>query len=1219
MFSKRLMQLVPEARRFVVCSAALKWASLLALMALFASLGQFMESLAKGSADDAALLQVILIASLCIAVRFACDAGARYAGSRAAAVGKAKARQVVFEKLVRLGPAYRERVSSSHAAQIMGEGIQKLDGYFGSYLPQLFFAVLAPLTLFVFCCTLSPLTAIVLLACVPLVPACIMVFMRVAKRAMGAYWNSYVDLGKEFFESIRAMTMLVVFRADERQACQMREQAERFRLATMKLLRVQLHSVTIMDMLAYGSAAAGMVVVLFQCAQGALSLGSALVLVLLALEFFMPMRELGSCFHTAMGAATVIDQVFEVLDAPEADEGLTPVDPAIVDVTFESVSYSFADGRRALAEVDFSVEPGSFVGITGESGAGKSTLAGILCGTLRGYEGSVRIGGVEVRQSAPESLHETVTCVAACATVFKGTFRTNLLMGNAQASDYQMWNVLARCRIDDFVLRLGGLDAPIAEAGSNLSGGQRQRLCVARAVLRDTPVYVFDEATSNIDAESERDILTFVQELAFEKTVILISHRLSALAWADDILVLDAGRVVQRGSHGELLSQQGCYARLWGQQERLESFARGAREVMASSQPVDGEASLDVPEAMADALNQMPTKVAVAALQVMKGARIRALTQGGDAVPAGHPAGVPLDGDGALPRAACAVGGEDGTPSDTVVASRSSFGVLTGLLGLSRSLAPMLVRSAVCGVLGYAAALGMVGLTACALAGLAGYPFSIALPIVAVLVLLCGAVRGFLRYGERLATHDETFRTLALIRNRIVEHMRAAAPARLEQRDKGDLAALLTSDVELLEAFYARTLSPVLIAFVFSVLVVAGVAVFSVPLAAVLLACFLVTGVIVPFVTSRIVGKGASDVRARAVGLNSFIIESLEGLPELLQCGCAHLRLDELGGRMGAFAGRERTLVRRAAIAGAACDGLALAGGLVVALVAAWFAMQGQLGYGVAVLCAAGARALFDPVASAAQRGTSLHQTIAAARRVLAFLDERPQTPVVEKGRDVRVFSGARLCDVGFSYGSKSVLRGVNLDVSEGSVIHIAGKSGSGKSTMVKLLMRFWDAQTGVVEVSRTNVSQVNTASLRSIEGYMTQETHLLEGTLRENLLIVRPQATDEELHAAIAKASLAQFVERLPLGLDTPVERAGARLSDGERQRVGLARLFLYDAPLMVLDEPTSNLDCLNEAAILESLAKESEGKTVMIVSHRSTAAAIADVTCTMNSGCLS
>ena len=537
MFDKRLFSLVPGVMRHIAGNVALQWLALLANVVLFVSVGRLLQSVLTGGATGIDLARTLLVAVVAVAVRLVCQAQATKQGLAASALAKQRVRTLVYDKLVRMGPSYRETVATSEATQLCVEGIEQLEAYFGSYLPQLFYSLIASVTLF-FC--LAPLctpAAVVLLCCVPLIPISLMAVMKIAKRIMGDYWHSYTDLGALFLESIQGLTTLKVFRADEERHRRMNEEAEKFRKATMRLLTMQLNSVIVMDIFAFAGAAAGIVVMLNSYAVGTVTFAGAFAFVFLAADFFIPLRTLGSFFHTATGGMAAAERMYRIIDAPEPACGTQAVTCTSVGIECRNVSYSYDGTRTVLQNADFTARPGGFVCITGAIGSGKSTLAGILTGANLSYTGSVTIGGIDLRDISAESLRDTVTYVGFRGFLFAGTVRSNLLMARAGASDDELWEALSRCRIDDFVRRSGGPDAPVSAEGTNLSGGQRQRLAMARALLHDTPVYIFDEATSNIDADSEAAIIDAVAELARTKTVVMVSHRLAALRGCDKVYV----------------------------------------------------------------------------------------------------------------------------------------------------------------------------------------------------------------------------------------------------------------------------------------------------------------------------------------------------------------------------------------------------------------------------------------------------------------------------------------------------------------------------------------------------------------------------------------------------------------------------------------------------------------------------------------------------------
>ena len=1205
MFDKRLFSLVPGVMRHIVANVALQWLALLANVVLFVSVGGLLQSVLAGDAAGIDLVRTLLTAVVAMAMRLVCQAQATKQGLAASALAKQRVRTLVYDKLVRMGPSYRETVATSEATQLCVEGVEQLEAYFGNYLPQLFYSLIASVTLF-FC--LAPLctpAAVVLLCCVPLIPISLMAVMKIAKRIMGDYWHSYTDLGALFLESIQGLTTLKVFGADEGRHRRMNEEAEKFRKATMRLLTMQLNSVIVMDIFAFAGAAAGIVVMLNSYAAGTVTFAGAFAFVFLAADFFIPLRTLGSFFHTATGGMAAAERMYRIIDAPEPARGTQAVTCASVGIECRNVSYSYDGTRTVLQDADFTAKPGGFVGITGASGSGKSTLAGILTGANRSYTGSVTIGGIDLRDISAESLRDTVTYVGFRSFLFAGTVRSNLLMARPGASDDELWEALSRCRIDDFVRRSGGLDAPVSAEGTNLSGGQRQRLAMARALLHDTPVYIFDEATSNIDADSEAAIIDAVTELARTKTVVMVSHRLAALRGCDKVYVFEAGRVVQTGTHEELAGQDGPYARLWARQAELEDFS--ARSGEGAGTQVGGQVCRMAEGAGAAAGKQ----VCCATEGDDANADEKTCSTAGGA--ASKPTGV----------SSCEVVGD--TPSQQTAAGmgatapkRGKVRIMLELVKLTRPLLGVLACAVVLGVAGFLAAIGITVLATSALLDLEGQAHWIAAGVAAVAAVVCGVARGPLRYAEQLCNHYLAFRVLALVRDKVFAAMRRLAPAKLEGKEKGDLVSLVTADIELLEVFYAHTLSPAAIALTVSIIVLVFIGLQAPQLVGFAAFGFICVGVVVPWCSSRYTATGGLELRQQVGKMNSFVLDSLRGLSETLQFDAQKQRARELDERMASLACTERKLKGRSANALAVSGAVVLALDVAMIALAMMFVMQGTLEFGRAVMAAGTFMASFGPLLAVAALGSTLQQTLAAGSRVLDLLEETPQTPEVTDGVDVSTFDGMAMREVSFAYRDKKILSNIDVDIRPGRVVRIAGPSGMGKSTLLKLLMRFWDPQSGRVTISGLDLRDVNTASLRSQQGLMEQDTFLFATTIRENLLVAKANASDEELMAALEKAALRELVERLPQGLGTQLAELGDSLSGGERQRLGLARVFLQDAPLLLLDEPTSNLDALSEASVLKALQENRADKTVVIVTHRASAGAIADDTYALSNGTL-
>lgn len=574
MINKRLIGTVAESKKYIAGNVILQWCSLTANIALMLSISRMLAELFRGSASVQLFTVTGIVVILALAVRFFCSIGAAKMGYFSSKAVKKSLREKIYQKLLRLGSSYNEQVKTSEVVQVAVEGVDQLETYFGAYLPQFFYAMLAPLTLFIVLCFVNVAAAVVLLICVPLIPVAIAAVQTWAKKLLSKYWGQYTELGDTFLENLQGLTTLKIYQADAFKQQEMNEQAEKFRKITMKVLTMQLNSITIMDLIAYGGAALGVIMAVTQYQSGGVSLEGCLLIILLAADFFIPMRQLGSFFHIAMNGMAASDKIFRLLDLEETKPEITESFPSGHTIRCSGLSFSYEPDREILHSVDLTFPQGSFTALVGESGCGKSTLASILMGRNKGYTGSVSVGGVPLSSIQEESLLRNITYISHQSYLFKGTVRENLLMGKPGATDEELWAVLSRVNLAEFLKAEQGLDTRLLEKASNLSGGQCQRLALARALLHDSPVYIFDEATSNIDVESENDIMREIHELAKSKTVILVSHRLANVVGADHIYVLDHGIVAESGSHEELLAHHGLYERLWSAQQTLEQFGK---------------------------------------------------------------------------------------------------------------------------------------------------------------------------------------------------------------------------------------------------------------------------------------------------------------------------------------------------------------------------------------------------------------------------------------------------------------------------------------------------------------------------------------------------------------------------------------------------------------------------------------------------------------------
>ena len=1278
MFDKRLFQLAPGLGKLIAGKVALMWVGLLANIGFMLSLVMLLQGLlaaadphtfscnaASASECPANLFGVpgttvapmagdlmvyVALAIVCMLVRYLATTHATRLGTEAAEQVKLALRSKLYRKMVALGPSYRSRVKTSDVVQSAGEGVEQIQSFFELFLPQLFYAILAPITLFAVIAPINMPAAVTMLVCAPLIIIVTGIVSMTAARAFKKYWGRYTDMGAAFLDNLQGLETLKNFDADDRAAAEMDKKAEGFRVMTMRVLQIQLRSLTAMDIVAYGGAAAGIGVALWQYAHTAaaaagasaagwspimlaahlpgafaylayglqylmpfgagfpLTLAGLLLIVLLSAEFFIPMRQLGSYFHVAMNGMTSTKRIFALLDTPEPAHGTatlpatagtdagtdagtkagTKADGGIT-VSFDHVGYSYdsADSGAAvqqtnsapapaLTDLTFTAYPGQLTAIVGISGSGKSTAAALLAGTLTGYQGSLTLNGVKVSDLSGETLARTITLIGASSHLFAGTLRENLLMAlpddgqNGEAAsdavDSRLWDTLEQARIADFVRsQQDGLDMTIEPDAANLSGGQRQRIAIARALLHDSPVFVFDEATSSVDVESEELILATIRELVQSrgKTVIMITHRMANAEHADQVVVLEHGKSVETGTHAELMAAGGVYAKLFTTQADIENF--GADHPQPAS--------------------------------------LTASASGSGAAVGAAPAAAP--------------------------AEMSTFQVIKRLLGEAKPLAGLMVAASTAGTIGHLAAtfLPVFGIIAgFALAGNPVWGMSAAGAITAMIV--CAVLRGLTRYVEQYLNHNVAFHLLALFRSKAFAALRRLAPAKLAGKGKGDLIAMLTTDVELLEIFFAHTISPVAIAVTTTIVYAIVAATLSPWMALALIVSHLIIGIIVPRFFATGVRNLGPAIRGAAGELDNVMLDDMRGLDEIIRFGRGEDRAQ-------AIEDRTRALWRDHAKLSRVNGRFAGVGGLLVALLTSAAAgiainLAGVNLYDIPALVAAFAllASSFGPTLALAALPANLTQTFASARRLFGLMDEAPA--VMETGTANSDYEGMRLDRVTFAYpgeGSEAILADFSLDVPQHGILGIQGPSGRGKSTMLKLLMRYWDPQRGQVTLSGTPLPQIDVHARRRIQAMMSQETHLFDGTIRENLLIALPESEirnggaagvlDARLREALAKASVLDLIDSLPDGLDTQVGELGDRLSEGERQRIGLARVFLRNADLVLFDEPTSRLDALNEAIILRSIhelskseqnADKGQDVAVVLVSHRESAMRVAD-----------
>ena len=575
MIKTRLIEQVPSSKKYIALTVLAQWLKTVANIVMIFILSNLLAQILDGKAFDfKGLLPYLVAIAAVMLVRYLCGYTSSQTAFFASSEVKKVLRQKMYKKLTRMGASYSEKVSTSEVLQVFVEGVDQLELYFGKYLPQFFFAMLAPITLFAVLVFVSWKASVVLLICVPLIPLSIVAVQKIAKRLLSKYWGVYTNLGDTFLENIQGLTTLKVYQADERKNVEMNEKAEEFRRITMKVLTMQLNSVSVMDIVAYAGSAVGVVIAIIQVKNGTITLPQAFLIIMLAADFFLPLRLLGSFFHVAMNGMAASDKLFKLLDTKEDEHGAEIPENLDGEIEIKDLPFSYDGEKTVLNDISATFKKHELISIVGESGCGKSTLASLLCGTTKGYIGSITIGGVEIKDIDEKTLMNNITAVNFNSYIFAGTVRENMLIADKSASDEKMIEALKMVNLWSFLSEQDGLDTKLNQQGSNFSGGQRQRLAIARALLHNTPIYVFDEVTSNIDAESENDIMTVIHNMTKIKTVILISHRLENVVGSDKILLLDKGKIEESGTHSELMSLNKKYKLMYSTQAELEKYAK---------------------------------------------------------------------------------------------------------------------------------------------------------------------------------------------------------------------------------------------------------------------------------------------------------------------------------------------------------------------------------------------------------------------------------------------------------------------------------------------------------------------------------------------------------------------------------------------------------------------------------------------------------------------
>ncbi|WP_439598099.1 ABC transporter ATP-binding protein [Falsiroseomonas sp.] len=1141
-FDLRLWQLTAGLRLGLAGGVLLGLLALAAGIARFAFLGVALARVFAGG-TLASIAWPLAGAVAAVLVRAVLDHARAVQANRLAAAVQGRLRGLLFDRIAALGPAWFAGERTGGVMLSMVDGVEQLQTFFGQYVPQLAIAACAPVAIFLFIAFWDVPVALVLLvaALVTLVlPALV---HRWDRRAALARQKAFKAFGSEFLDAVQGLPTLQAFGQSRSYGEKLADKARALYRSTFWVLAMGVLTRGITDTGMALGAALALILGAQRVGAGEMSLEALLVVLMAGTEIFRPLRDLRSVLHQGMVGQSAAIGINALLEArPAVAPGgavlrLGGEDPA-PSIAFQDVRFAYPGGRAPAHDgLDFRIAAGERVGIVGPSGAGKSSILRLLLRQHDPQSGRIAIGGQDVAGLDPAGIAAQVAIVAQDATLFHGTIAENLRLGRPQASQAEMEAACRAANAHDFILALpGGYEAVIGERGARLSGGQRQRIAIARALLRDAPILILDEALSSVDAENEALIQQALDRLMQGRTTLILAHRLSSVIGADRILVLDQGRVVESGSHAALIRQDGVYRRLMAGQ----ASERGA--------------------------GAMPDRLAT-----------------------------PEAAGAAAPEAQAA-------PQVDLGAEAAAVGWGETLSSLLRTILPwrwQMLLVVLLGILRVAAFIGVGVLGALLIAALRD---GASLSGLTIALLVVAPLAGLLHWLESWLAHDIAYRLLAEMRIDLFARLDALGPAYLMRRRSGDLVALATTDVETVEYFYAHTVAPAVVALLVPLTVLAVLAAIAWPVALALLP-FLAFAALSPLRGRARIDRMGSAAREALGALGAHVTETIQGLGDLLAFRAVPARREGFQARIAAYQRQRLALLDDQSRASAELEAATGLGGIAVAAMGAVLVAQGMLAAGLLPVLILLAIAAFLPVSEIAQVGRQLADTIASTRRLRVVEREVPLVadgslrPARRPGGSDMAFEGVR-----FTYPGRSTpaLDGVELALEAGRTVALVGPSGAGKSTVASLMLRFWDPDAGRVTLDGADLRSLSLEALRQHVALVAQDTYLFNDTLEANIRLARPEATAAELDLALQRAALSTFVASLPQGLATPVGERGVQLSGGQRQRIAIARAFLKDAPVLVLDEATSHLDAISEALVRQALEALMADRTVLVIAHR-------------------
>jgi ATP-binding cassette subfamily C protein CydCD len=1143
-FDLKLWRMTAGLRGRIALSAAIGLLALAVGIARFAFLGRFLAGVFRGET----LILPLLATAAAILLRAALDHHRTMIAHRTAARVQEALRARLFDKIIALGPAWFGTERTGGVMLSMVDGVEQLQSFFGQYLPQVTIAICAPSAIFLFIAWWDiPVATVMLVAALftLILPATV---HRRTGRASRVRQSAFKSFGEEFLDAVQGLPTLKAFGQSAAYGRMLAAKARALSDSTFWVLSLNVLTRGFTDLgTAFGSAAA-LALGAWRVQHGEMSIEALLIVLMAGTEIFRPLRDLRGVLHQGLNGQAAATGINALLDTQANTPAGSPQPSLTPEITFEKVAFAYQGGRRpAHTGLTFHIGAGERVGIVGPSGSGKSTVVRLLARLHEPQNGTIRIGGHNLQHLDPAQIRGMIAVVSQDTYLFHGTVEENLRLGRPDASHAEVEAAATAANAHAFITALpNGYQTVIGERGTSLSGGQRQRLAIARALLRDSPILILDEALSSVDTENEAIIQQALDRLMTGRTTLILAHRLSSVIAADRILVLKDGAVAQSGHHRDLIATDGPY-----------------RDLMA---PQLGERDAD-----------------------------------------------------AIPLLAPETAGPEAAATGVVTASLSEDAAHVSWPATIRTLLkvvhPYRGQLAVTVLTGIGRVVAFIGVSILGALLLGAVRNGGPTGVLVAALLITAPLAGLLHWLESWIAHAMAYALLADMRIDLFRKLDALAPAYLLRRRSGDLVALATQDVETVEYFFAHTIAPAIVAVLVPVSVLAAMAWIAWPLALVL-APFLLYAAASPVLGRRRIDTLGSAARGALGLIGAYATETIQGLAELVMFGAAERRRDGFMTAVRNYQGLRLSLLADLSFQAAALEAVTGLGGLAVATIGAVLVTHGLIAPTMLPLLVLISVAAFLPVSEIAQVGRQLADTIASTRR-LAVVDAEP-VAITDGPRTAPDRSDVTFDNVSFTYPSRSVpaLRDMAFQVPAGATVALVGPSGAGKTTVANLLLRFWDPASGEIRLGGADLRDLTLDSLRDRIALVAQDTYLFNDTLEANVRLARPDASPDQIALALSRASLAEFVSALPEGLATRVGERGVQLSGGQRQRIAIARAFLKDAPLLILDEATSHLDTISEQAVRGALDTLMAHRTTIVIAHRLSTIRAADLILVLREG---